>query len=279
MGTGANVKLDADGSITLNYIGKLTHVQSVLPAGPHGGPFAPSAVPAGLDWDFWQGQTRAVEYIQEKCHGSFRYWYDYSGGTMTDWGAHHNDIALWGIGQERSGPTQIEGKPLVEEVPGGYTAASQYRVEYTYANSVKHTCRSVAADNPAGRLTGKLGAEELPNGVKFEGSNGWIFVSREKLEASQPELLSTPLAANAHRLYASNHHLGNFFDCVRSRKAPVAEAEIGHRSVSVCHLGVLALRLGRVLHWDPEHERFVNDKDADRYLVREMRQPWSYESM
>jgi hypothetical protein len=80
-------------------------------------------VPESLDWDFWQGQTPAVEYVPERCHFSFRYWYDYSGGTMTDWGAHHNDIALWGLGLK--GPATIEGKPLVEPIPGGFTAASE----------------------------------------------------------------------------------------------------------------------------------------------------------
>src|SRR5947207_12263589 len=91
-------------------LGPLKHVITSLPAGPRGGPFSPAPAPPELDWDFWQGQTPAVPYVRERCHGSFRYWWDYSGGTMTDWGAHHNDIALWGLGLERSGPVTIEGK-------------------------------------------------------------------------------------------------------------------------------------------------------------------------
>ena len=105
-----------------------------------------------------------------------------------------------------------------------------------------------------------------------------VRATRGKLEASRPELLTEPLTAKEIRLYASNDHMSNFFDCVRSRKPPICEAEIGHRSVSVCHLGVIALRLGRKLNWDPEKESFVGDKEADGYLTREMRKPWTYEA-
>jgi predicted dehydrogenase len=260
-------------------IGKLQNVITSLPAGPRGGPFAPSAVPPELDWDVWQGQTKPVPYVKEKCHGSFRYWYDYSGGTMTDWGAHHNDIALWGIGLEHSGPSSIEAKSLIDMIPGGYTAASQYRVHYTYQNGVTQTCQSVTTDGPDGSFHGAPPAGEMPNGIKFEGSDGWIFVTRGKIEASKPELLTEPLDSSAKRLYVSNNHMENFFDCIRSRKAPVADAEIGHRSVSVCHLGVLAIRLGRELNWDPVKETFINDKEANSYLAREMRKPWSYDTI
>jgi predicted dehydrogenase len=254
-------------------IGKVTHVTTILPAGPRRGPFSPAPVPPELDWDFWQGQTHIVPYVRERCHGSFRYWWDYSGGTMTDWGAHHNDIALWGLGFERSGPVTIEGKPLVQMIPGGFTASAEYRVEYTYANGVTHTCRSTNSDDPGGGVTG----QGEHHGVKFDGTAGWIFVTRGRIEASDPALLAEPLAAGATRLYASDNHMGNFFECVRSRKQPVCDVEIGHRSVSVCHLGVISLRLGRKLNWDPARERFVKDKEADQWLAREQRKPWTYE--
>jgi len=110
-------------------------------------------------------------------------------------------------------------------------------------------------------------------------SDGWIFVTRGKIEVSQPELLTTPLAASATRLYASDNHMRNFFDCARSREAPICDAEIGHRSVSMCHLGVIALRLGRKLQWDPAKERFVGDSEANGWLAREMRKPWTYEAV
>src|SRR2546426_3193835 len=126
-------------------LGKLKHVITTFPAGPPRGPFSVAPVPPELNWDFWQGQTPAVPYVKERCHSSFRYWWEYSGGTMTDWGAHHNDIALWGIGLERSGPVSVEGKALGQMIPGGFTAASEYRVEYTYTSGVTHSCHSTAA--------------------------------------------------------------------------------------------------------------------------------------
>jgi predicted dehydrogenase len=256
-------------------VGKLKHIDTFLPAGLREGPFSPSPVPEGLDWDFWLGQTPKVDYVKQRCHFSFRYWYDYSGGTMTDWGAHHNDIALWGLGLERSGPATIEGKPLIEMIPGGYTAASQFHVEYTYANGVTHTCRSTTDDSPTGAHINKEGQH---HGVKFEGSDGWIWVTRGSLRASRPELLEEPLAANAERLYVSTDHMGNFFECIRSRKPPIAEPEIGHRSASLCHLGVIATRLGRKLKWDPAKEEFAGDKEANGWLAREMRKPWTYDA-
>jgi predicted dehydrogenase len=260
-------------------LGTLTHVTTILPTGLRGGPFKPSAVPEGLDWDFWQGQTPEREYVKERCHFSFRYWYDYSGGTMTDWGAHHNDIALWGMGLDHSGPITVEGKPLAEPVPGGYTAASEYEVNYTYANGVTHRCASTTINGPFGNVARPPKPGELPHGVKFEGSDGWIFVTRGKIEASRPEILSEPLTSKKVSLYVSNNHMGNFFDCVRSRKPPICEAEVGHRSVSVCHLGVIAIRLGRKLRWDPEHERFVGDQEAESYVARAMRKPYSYDTI
>ena len=260
-------------------LGKLQNVITSLPAGPRRGPFKTAPVPAGLDWNFWQGQAPERDYVPERCHSSFRYWYEYSGGTMTDWGAHHNDIALWGIGLERSGPTTIEGRQTVEPIPGGFTAASEYRVNYTYANGVKHTCQSVATEDGSGRKLAEPKPGEFPNGVRFEGPDGWIFVTRGKIEASDPALLAQPLGSDAVKLYVSNNHMGNFFDCIRSRQQPVCEAEIGHRSVSVCHLGVLAIRLGRKLQWDPAKEMFVNDREASGMVAREMRKPWGYDAV
>ena len=255
-------------------IGKLNHVDVWLPAGLRQGPFRPSAVPAGFDFDFWTGQTPKLEYVRERTHGTFRYWWDYAGGTMTDWGAHHNDIALCGVGLDRSGPVRIEGKPRVQMIPGGYTASSEYEVLYTYANGVTHLCQSTTASKPDGTVADAKGQQ---HGVKFQGSNGWIFVTRGRIEASDDDFLSTPLPSSAVRLYASNDHMGNFFDCVRSRKQPICDVEIGHRSASLCHLGVIALRLGRKLEWNPEGEQFVGDGEADGWLSREMRKGWGYE--
>ena len=257
-------------------IGKLQHISVWLPRGRREGPFAKSSAPSGFDWNMWQGPTPEVEYVRERTHVTFRYWWDYSGGTMTDWGAHHNDIALWGLGLERSGPASIEAKPLVEMIPDGFNAFSEYAVNYSYANGVTHSCHSTAANEWNGAVADPKGQQ---HGVKFEGIDGWIWVTRGSIEASNPEFLTTPLAADAIRLYESNDHMGNFFDCIRTRKAPICEAEIGHRSASLCHLGVLSLRLGRKLQWNPETEQFVGDEDANHWLRRELRKPWSYDAV
>ena len=257
-------------------IGKLQHISVWLPRGRREGPFAKSISPSGFDWNMWQGPTPEVEYVRERTHVTFRYWWDYSGGTMTDWGAHHNDIALWGLGLERSGPVSIESKPLVEMIPDGFSAFSEYAVNYSYANGVTHSCHSTAANEWNGAVADPKGQQ---HGVKFEGADGWIWVTRGSIEASNPEFLTTPLAADGTRLYESNDHMGNFFDCIRTRKAPICEAEIGHRSASLCHLGVLSLRLGRKLQWNPETEQFVGDDDANQWLRRELRKPWSYDAV
>jgi predicted dehydrogenase len=260
-------------------LGELTQVTTILPAGPKGGPFKKQPVPEQLDWDFWQGPAPERDYTPERAPFWFRYWLDYAGGTMTDWGAHHNDIALWGMGMDRSGPRTIEGKGTVESTAGGFTAPAEYTVEYTYANGVRHHCVSTTANTLYGTEARPLKPGERYTGVKFEGKDGWIYVTRGKIEASRPEILTDPLDESKKKfaLYVSNDHMGNFFECLRTRKAPICDAETGHRSASVCHLGVLAIRLGRKLTWDPEKERFVNDKEADGYLTREMRKPWTYE--
>lgn len=117
------------------------------------------------------------------------------------------------------------------------------------------------------------------HGVKFEGADGWIWVTRGNVQASNPELLTEPLPSGAERLYVSNDHMGNFFDCVRTRKRPICDVEIGHRSVSACHMGVISMRLGRKLKWDPAKEQFVGDREANKYLAREMRKPWTYDAV
>jgi predicted dehydrogenase len=274
----ANFRLACE-AVRNGRLGKLTKVTSVLPAGLHGGPFKPSPVPAGLNWDFWQGQAPATEYVKERCHTNFRFWLEYSGGTLTDWGAHHNDIVLWGIGRERSGPVSVQGKRLVDPVPGGYTTPSEYVIEYTYADGLTHVCQSTTASSIFGGEQKARTRTESNHGVRFEGTDGWLFVTRGKLQASNPAILKDPFGKTDTRLYVSNDHMGNFFDCVKTRKAPICEAEIGHRSVSVCHLGGIAIRVGRKLTWNPEAEEFVNDKEANGHVAREQRKPWTYDAM
>jgi predicted dehydrogenase len=244
-------------------IGKLTKVETRIGDNPRGGPFPVVAPPKELDWDFWQGPTPKVEYVERRCHYEFRWWYEYSGGKMTDWGAHHNDIAQWGLGADSTGPVAVEAegeKPSAD--PHSYNCHPTFKVTYTYANGARVVCTS--------------GGE---NGVRFEGEGGrWIFVSRGRIGASDKKLLDEPLPADAVRLYVSNNHMGNFLEGVRTRKATVCPAEVGHRSVSVCHLGAIALRSGKKLKWDPAQEVFVGDAEANKWLSRPMRAPWKLEA-
>jgi predicted dehydrogenase len=245
-------------------LGKLQRIVVGLPTGPREGPFNPVPVPEGMNWDFYLGQTPKVDYNGHNSHWNFRWWYQFSGGQMTDWGAHHNDIAQWGNGTERTGPIEVNGHSLVKMIPGGYDAASEYYIKFKYANGVTMIV---------------LNDEVVPNGVKFIGDKGaWIFVTRGHIEASKPELLSEPLPDDAIRLYKSDNHMGNFFECVRSRKQPICEVEIGHRSISTAHLGAISLRLGLPLKWDPDKEEFIGESAAEgnKMLVREMRQPYDY---
>lgn len=252
-------------------IGRLKEVQVWLPAGLRGGPFATAPVPAHLDWDFWQGQAPAVDYVPERCHGTFRHWYDYSGGTMTDWGAHHMDIGYWAVGL--TAPTGVESTPFAQPVPGGYTAYGEYEVKFTYANGVVFTVRTTRDDSPFGEIINPAGQR---NGIRFEGTDGWIWVNRHEINATSRELLTTPLPDDAERVYASDDHKRNFFECALSRREPICPVEVGHRSASVCHLGAISLRTGKALTWDPERERFTGDHaaEANTYLAREMRKPY-----
>jgi predicted dehydrogenase len=240
-------------------IGKVKRVVTHLPGGAVGGPFAVQTPPPDFDFDFWLGPAPLADYMPERTHGSFRHWLDYSGGMLTDWGAHHNDIAQWGLGMDRSGPVTVEAigrGPLIGK--NCYSAFPEFNVTYTYANGVTMLCTN-----------------QGENGVDFEGENGSIFVSRGTIRASDDALLSDPLPANAVRLINSNDHMDNFIDAVRTRKAPICDVETGHRSVTVCHLANICLRLGgRKLEWDPVHEVFKNDKEANAMLSRPRRGPW-----
>jgi len=271
-------------------IGKLQHILVGLPTGPREGPFKSQPVPEGLDWDFYLGQTPKVDFNGHNYHWNFRWWYQFSGGQMTDWGAHHDDIAQWGNGTELSGPVEVDGESLREMIPGGYDAASQYYIKLKYANGVLMTIRSETI-GPRGKLIPNSkflkeifsdddpnATSKVPNGIKFEGTEGWIFVTRGAIKASRDEILNDPLPEGAIKLYKSDNHMGNFFECVRSRKDPICPVEIGHRSISVAHIGVISVRMNRPLKWDPEREIFVGESaaEANRWLSREMRKPYDY---
>jgi predicted dehydrogenase len=244
-------------------IGKVHTVEARIGDNPIGGPFATSAVPEGLDWEFWKGPTPDVPYVKERCHYEFRWWYDYSGGKLTDWGAHHNDIAQWGLGMDGSGPIGVTASGVKpSDKPNSYNCHPHFAVTYRYANGA-HLITSSDGEN----------------GNRFIGDKGWIFVNRERIEASDPKLLEEPLPKDAVKLYVSDDHMGNFMDGIRTRKRPICDVEVGYRSVTVCHLGAIALRLGIPLDWDPQKECFVGPRaDKGNAMVsREMRSPWRLE--
>jgi predicted dehydrogenase len=255
-------------------LGQLKRIEVVLGKNKSGGPFPTRTVPGHLNWDLWQGQTPAVPYIEERCHYTFRWWYEYSGGQLTDWGAHHMDIAQWAAGMEGSGPVRIEGRAKFPDVPDGYNVAIDFEAKYVFPGGVE----MVVLDH--GR-----------NGILFEGTEGRIFVNRGTLEGSPVEALAdAPLPREQYKLYAHDNlarppregkldaivnHMGNFFDCVKSRQQPISDVYSQHRSVSTCHLGNISMRLGRPLQWDPEKERFVGDDEANGHLAREQRAPYT----
>jgi predicted dehydrogenase len=251
-------------------IGQVHTVEARIGANPEGGPYPVVAVPTGLDWDFWTGQTPEAEYVERRCHYEFRWWYEYSGGKVTDWGAHHNDIAQWGLGTDGTGPVRVESTcdaPRHKE-PNCYNCPPHFNITYTYAPNAARYCDGT-------RLICISGGE---NGVKFEGEGGWIFVSRSRIDASDKKLLDEPLSSDADRLYRSNDHMRNFLSCVRTRETPICPVEVGFRSVTVCHIGNISLRLGgRTLQWDPVRERFQGDTLANQMLSRRMRAPWRLE--
>jgi predicted dehydrogenase len=239
------------------HIGRLTNVEVVLGPGPEAEWEAPEAAPAHLDWNMWLGPAPWREYHQKRCHYQFRWFFDYSGGKMTDWGAHHLDIAQWGIGVEHSGPVEIQASALFP-ADNFYETPKDFDVHYTYAGGVRVHCTGEGA-----------------NGVTFKGTGGEIFVDRSKITADPAEILEVEPGSGKISLPISRNHHRNWIDCMRSRRRPVADVEIGHRSATVCHLGNIAIRTGRRIRWDPTSERILNDEGAVRLTQKPMRRPWS----
>jgi len=259
-------------------IGKLQEVDVWVPAGLREGPFQTGQVPPPtLNFDFWLGQAQQVEFMKERCENTFRWWWDYAGGPVTDWGAHHNDIARWGIGQD--GPISVEAKVITPPIPGGFTTPSEYEATLMWDNGIRQVVRTTLDDSPFGVILKKDGQR---NGVKFIGSDGWIWVNRDNgragLYASKDDLITTPLPDNAIKLEVSNNHMRNFMDSVRSRKDPIAKVEDGHRSAVVGHLIGIALRAEKKYNWDPSREIFTGEgaDEANKHLVREMRNSYDY---
>ncbi len=255
-------------------IGKLQTVEVFVPAGLREGPFDHhQSTPAGVDWDMWLGQAPQVDYMKERCNNTFRWWWDYAGGPVTDWGAHHDDIARWAIGQD--GPVSVEAKATEGPIEGGYTTCKEFEATLMWAQDIKQIVKTTTADSPFGGIIDKNGQR---NGIRFTGTDGWIWVNRGDLTASNDELYQTPLPESAVKLPVSGDHMGNFMECVKSRKDPIARVEDGHRSAIVGHLIIIAMRLGQKFEWDAAKEEFTGQgaKGANAHLAREMRKPYDY---
>ena len=198
-----------------------------------------------------QGRASGLKKYRTTA-GYARHIFDYSGGKFIDWGAHHLDIVQLALGTDYSGPIRISGRG---EFPkdGIYDTAVKYSIDFVYPDGT-----SVNAST------------SHPGGIRFEGSQGWVFVNRGVIDAYPKSLLRI----NDFHRYDSRSHIRSFLDCVKFRKDPIAPAEIGHRSAAVCHLGNIAMLLGRKLNWDPKNEQFVNDPAANRMTTRAMRAPW-----
>jgi predicted dehydrogenase len=237
-------------------IGKVHTVKVGIPGVNFKGPAVPDGeAPKVLNYDLWLGPAPKRPYNVNRVHYNFRFFWDYSGGQMTNWGAHHLDIAQWGLGMDDSGPTAIEGTAKYHSMKW-YEVPQSCTVTYTYANGVKMSLS----------MSGRLGTE-------FIGDKGSIFVTRGKIETNPKELVSHKFDEKATRLYVSGNHHANWLECIKSGKLPICDVEIGHRSATVCHLGNIAIRTGKKLKWDPVKEK-LDDAEAAKMLTYEYRGPW-----
>ena len=244
-------------------IGQLHTVRCGLPGGrpdigKTGSRKTPEPVPAGFDYETWLGPAPEAYYCPARCFVNFRWMYDYSGGQVTDWGGHHPDCAQWGMGTEYTGPIEIQNARAEFPPDPLWNTATEYHFEAVYANGI----RLIISNREQG-------------GVTWQGTEGWIWANRGHHDASPKSILDSVIAAEEIHLYESNDHYRNFIDCVISREPTIAPPEVAHRSITICHLGNIAMRLGRKsLKWDPDNEKIVGDHEASRMLRRHHRSPW-----
>ncbi len=272
-------------------IGKVKQVETRVGGNPTCAPIPKVDVPAGLNWDFWLGPAPMADYVERKqgdrmvnCRTpyEFRWFYEYSGGKMTDWGAHHNDIAQWGLGMDGSGPVAVEaeGKEPSKD-PNAYNVHPTFKITYTYANGAKLICSNTMLPDATRRQHGRQaeGARQRRAVPRRRTTNGSSSTAAS-ITASDKKLIDEPPGKDWVALQDThNDHMGNFLDAVRKGdpKLCICTPEVGHRSVTVCHLGNIALRSGKKLKWDPVKEEF-DDAEANKWLRREMRAPWKLEA-
>jgi predicted dehydrogenase len=261
-------------------IGELKTVYVGLPGDPPGTDEPVMPVPTNLNYDTWLGSTPVVPYTEKRVHPQKGYgrpgWLrceQFGAGMITGWGAHHIDSAHWGMDTEHTGPVEIWGTATFPK-SGLWDVHGDFRTEALYANGVR-----------------MIVSGEFPNGIKFEGTEGWVFVSRgnetvtasdpvarlkdsQALASSDPRIITSVIGPDEIHLYESTDHHGNWLQCIRSRQQPIAPVEVAHRACSACLLHHIAMKTGRKLFWDPVRERFRNDDEANRMLFRPQRPPY-----
>jgi predicted dehydrogenase len=245
-------------------IGKLHTIKVSVPEAAGSGNFLVAPVPEGTDYQMWLGPAPWAPYMKERVEalGPWqKMWWcisDYSLGWISGWGIHHIDIAQWGNGTELTGPVEVEGTAVFPR-DGLCDCATNWDVKIKYANGVTVDF----TDN-----------SHNPQGVRFEGTDGWVFVDRLQIDAHPKSLLEEKIGPSEIHLPVSNLHEQNFLDCVKTRSRTVAPIESAVCSDIICHLADIATRLGRKLRWNPENESFINDQQANQMLKRAMRSPW-----
>ncbi|MFP4055749.1 MAG: Gfo/Idh/MocA family protein [Candidatus Brocadiia bacterium] len=242
------------------YLGELHTIRVACPGGQSTGVHPPQPVPQGLDYDLWLGPAPWKPYTPARVRpGGWYFISDYApSGFVAGWGVHHLDIAQWALDADRSGPVEVEGRGAFP-AEGLFDTPLSWNIDYTYANGV----RVNFTDN-----------RQNAQGVRLEGSEGWVHVTRGSIEAQPRSLLDVTIRPGEVHLYRTRSDDANFLQCVRSRAETASPIEAAHRSTSACYLGNIALRLGRKLRWDPQTEHFVDEPQADRMLARAMRAPW-----
>ncbi len=243
-------------------IGKLLTVECGLPGGTPdfgktGHLTATVPVPPNFNYDMWLGPAPEAPYCPARTHVNFRWVLDYSGGMVTDWGGHHPDIAQWGMDTENTGPVYIRNAKAEWANHPVWNTATAFYFEAEYADGVK-----------------LIITDQARHGVTFHGTEGSVWANRGEYGSDPPHLIESNLTNLEETLYNSDNHYRNFIDCVISREEPIAPVEAAHRSITLAHLGNIAMILGEDLEWNPVDERFVDHEKANDMLSRSMRSPW-----
>jgi predicted dehydrogenase len=263
--------LRAVNMVQKGLLGDIKTITVGINGGDVGGPFKKSEPPEGLDWDMWLGQAPKVEYIKERCHYQFRWWYEYSGGKFTDWGAHHVDIATWAIGadQDGMGPIEIDGTDAKHPVP--------YKDGYATVDDCYNTSHDFAVKCKFASGTEMIVTSRGDNGILFEGTKGRIFVNRGKITGQPIDEKWDEGKFGPEDLMALykgkpfEGHKNNFYRCIAEGGLPVSDVYTHVQTMNTCHLAAIAGRLGRVIKWDPKAEKIVDDEQAAKFFAREQR--------